>query len=114
MSLAAIPIADITSRADHFACPYLGSDTTPAIISAGFCSLRQAKARKHIGGDALRVCISCPLGRVVERLSGGPVELSKNHGAQERSRERGGERGGRGIKLWNAKRARIGRGEEMG
>lgn len=63
-----ISAGDITEPADRFHCsPYHVN------IRADSCARRQAMVRVGLRRIEMEHCIDCPLGRIVERNSGGPV-----------------------------------------
>ena len=64
--------ADITSRGDRFACtPYR------SVVTADCCSRRRALVRAGIRKlDFLSCDDSCPIGKVVEHNSGGPMRVN--------------------------------------
>lgn len=85
MRLLALPLAEVRSPTDSFHCTNYG-----AILEAGCCLVRHAKARKGIGGDSFRLCHGCAEGIAVELQTGGPVDLDAYAGKQEEARRRGG------------------------
>jgi hypothetical protein len=109
MSLPVVLAHEVISRACLFRCQPLANDAGGApVLSAGCCARRQAKARKAIGGDSVRMCRDCAVGKEVERLSGGPAELGEHNGKEEAARSRGGQNGTRTNRRRMAKRAAEG------